>query len=85
MQHTSNCMRLTYVAADIILNEDNDTEGEEDTKFNTKSIGLSMYRLLVSDNFRETVFSNTVITFHIYLSMMLSNCSGERSFLELIY
>ena len=38
MQHTSNCMRLIYVAADIILNEDDDTEDEEDTKFNTESI-----------------------------------------------
>ena len=53
MQHTSNCMRLIYVAADIILNEEDDTEDEEDTKFNTESIGLSMYRLLVSDNFRK--------------------------------
>ena len=46
---------------------EDDTEDEEDTKINTESIGLSMYRLLVSDNFRKTLFSNTIIVFRIYL------------------
>ena len=39
-------------------------------------------RLVVSNNL-ETVFPNTVILFRIYLSMMVSNCSGERSFSKL--
>ena len=37
-----------------------------------------MYRVLVS-NSMETVFLNTVIAIRIYLSLMISNCSGERS------
>ena len=41
-----------------------------------------MYNLLVANNL-ETVFPNTVIALHIYFSMMLSNCSGERSFSKL--
>ena len=61
-------------------NEDSDTE--DDTKFNVEWLELRIYRLLVSNNL-ETVFSNTVIAFRIYLSMMVSNCSGERSFSKL--
>ena len=55
---------------------------EDDTKFNVESLELRIYRLLVSNNL-ETVFPNTVIAFRIYLSMMVSNCSGERSFSKL--
>ena len=73
MQHTSNCMRLIYVAADIILNEDDDTEDEEDSKFNTESIGLSMCRLLVSDNFRE-IFK------HCYCIPYLPKCDAIKLF-----
>ena len=61
-------------------NEGSDTE--DDTKFNVEWLELRIYRLLVSNNL-ETVFSNTVIAFRIYLSMMVSNCSGERSFSKL--
>lgn len=61
-------------------NEDSDTE--DDAKFNEESLELRIYRLLVSNNL-ETVFPNTVIAFRIYLSMMVSNCSGERSFSKL--
>ena len=43
---------------------------------------LRIYRLLVSNNL-EAVFPNTVIVFRIYLSMMVSNYSGERSFSKL--
>ena len=43
---------------------------------------LRLYRLIVADNM-ETVFPNTVILFQIYLSLMISNCSGERSFSKL--
>ena len=61
-------------------NEDSDTE--DDTKFNVESLELHIYRLLVSNNL-ESVFPNTVIAFRIYLSMMVSNCSGEQSFSKL--
>ena len=61
-------------------NEDSDTE--DDKKFNVESPELRIYRLLVSNNL-EAVFPNTVIVFRIYLSMMVSNCSGERSFSKL--
>ena len=50
--------------------------------FNVESPELRIYRLLVSNNL-EAVFPNTVIVFRIYLSMMVSNCSGERSFSKL--
>ena len=61
-------------------NDDSDTE--DDKKFNVESPELRIYRLLVSNNL-EAVFPNTVIVFRIYLSMMVSNCSGERSFSKL--
>ena len=67
----------------ISLDETNeDSDMEDDTKFNVESLELRIYRLLVSNNL-ETVFPNTVIAFRIYLSMMVSNCSGERSFPKL--
>ena len=47
-----------------------------------ESLELRMYKLLVANNV-ETVFPNTVIALRIYLSMMISNCSGERSFSKL--
>ena len=64
------------------MNEDSDTE--DDTKFNIESLELHIYRLLVSNNL-ETVFPNTVIAFRIYLSMMVSNCSDERRSQNLNY
>ena len=60
----------------------NDSDTEDDKKFNVESPELHIYRLLVSNNL-EAVFPNTVIVFRIYLSMMVSNCSGERSFSKL--
>ena len=62
------------------MNEDSDTE--DDTKFNVESPELCMYRLLLSNNL-ETVFPHTVTVFSIYLSIMVSNCSGEQSFSKL--
>jgi len=64
------------------LDQTNEDSTEDDTKFNVESPELRIYRLLVSNNL-EAVFPNTVIVFHIYLSMMVSNCSGERSFSKL--
>ncbi len=47
-----------------------------------ESLELRMYKLHVANNL-ETVFANTVIALRIYLSMMISNCSGECSFSKL--
>ena len=58
------------------------TKGDDDVKLNVVSLELRIYRLLVADNL-ETVFPNTVIAFRIYLSLMILNCSGERSFSKL--
>jgi len=46
------------------------------------SAELSMYMLLSSLNLCQT-FPNVFIALHIYLCMMVSNASGERSFLKL--
>ena len=43
---------------------------------------MLMYRLIV-DNKMEIVFPNTWIALRIYLSLMISYCSGERSFSKL--
>ena len=75
-----------FSTPNVSLHETNgDSDTEDDTKLNVEtveSLELRIYRLLVSNNL-ETVFPNTVIAFRIYLSMMLSNCSGERSFSKL--
>ena len=64
----------------ISLDETNeDCDMEDDTKSNVELPELHIYRLLVSNNL-EIVFPNTVISFHIYQSMMVSNSSGEWSF-----
>ena len=57
----------------------------DDTKFYVELPELRMYRLLDVSNNLESVFPNTVIAFCTYLrlSMMVSNCSGERSFSKL--
>ena len=53
-----------------------------DIRLNVDSLELRMYRLLVAKNL-ETVFPNTIIAFRIYLSLMILNCSGGRSFSKL--
>ena len=65
--------------------EDDDIDVTEDDnliRLNVESLELRMYKLLVTNNL-ETVFPNAVIALGIYLSMMISNCSGERSFSKL--
>ena len=54
------------------MNEKNAEECEE----------LFLYRLTVKNNL-NCVFINIEIALRIYLSMMVTNCSGERSFLSL--
>ena len=57
----------------------NESDHDDDIHLNVDSLEKRMYRLLVSNNL-ETVFPNTVIVIRIYLNLMISNCSGERSF-----
>jgi hypothetical protein len=45
-------------------------------------IELRMYKLIMSDNL-ESVFPNIAIALRIYLCLMVTNCSGERSFSKL--
>lgn len=58
------------------------TKDDDDVRLGVESMELRLYRLIVANNL-ETVFPNTVILFRIYLSLMISNCSGERSFSKL--
>ena len=58
------------------------TKDDDDVRLDVESMELRLYRLIVANNM-ETVFPNTVILFRIYLSLMISNCTGERSFSKL--
>ena len=43
----------------------------------TKSKGLRMYRLLIEKKLEEC-FPNVELVLRMYISMMVSNCTGER-------
>ena len=58
------------------------TRDDDDVRLNVESLELRMYKFLVDNNL-ETLFPNTFIAFRIYHSLMISNCSGERSFSSL--
>lgn len=58
------------------------TKDDDDVRLDVELMELRLYRLIVANNL-ETVIPNTVILFQIYLSLMISNCSGERSFSKL--
>lgn len=58
------------------------TKDDDDVLPGVESMELRLYRLIVTNNL-ETVFPNTAILFRMYLSLMISNCSGERSFSKL--
>ena len=57
-------------------------DDDDDVTLNVESLELHLYRLIVANNM-EIVFLNTWIALRIYLSLMISNCSGERSFSKL--
>jgi hypothetical protein len=57
----------------------NSIKDGDDVGLNVGSLELRIYRLLMDNNL-ETLFPNTFIAYCIYLSLMISNCSGERSF-----
>ena len=58
------------------------TKDDDDVLLGVESIELRLYRLTVANNL-ETVFPNTAILFLMYLSLMISNCCGERFFSKL--
>ena len=57
-------------------------DDDDDVTLTVESLELRMYRLIVANNM-EIVFPNTCIALRIYLSLMISNCSSERSFSKL--
>ena len=61
--------------AEPVVTKDDD----DDVTLDVESLELRMYRLIVANNM-EIVFPNTWIALCIYLSLMISNCSGERCF-----
>ena len=73
---------MNDTSSDESDDEDDLTKDDNDVTLNVDSLELRMYRLLLENNL-ETVFPNTVIALRIYLSPMISNCSGERSFSKL--
>ena len=56
-----------------------DKEDVSDDLEEAASVKLQMYRIVAKRNIRE-VFPNVEIALRIYLTLMVSNCSGERSF-----
>ena len=54
-------------------------EGGSDDSDETVSIEFQMYRILAKKEIHE-VFPNVKIALRIYLTLMVSNCSGEQSF-----
>lgn len=56
------------------INRDNDAK---------MSVELQYY-ILINENGFKPVFPNIEIALRIYLSMMVTNCSGERSFSKLL-
>ena len=54
----------------------------EESEEKEKSVEKWMYKMMANENLKST-FPNICIMLRIYLSMMVSNCSGERSFSKL--
>jgi hypothetical protein len=59
-------------------------EFENNDAMKLESPEVRMYKLIL-ENKLETVFPNIEFALRIYLSLMISNCSGERSFSILHY
>ena len=73
---------------DMSLNDNDDhdqtMEFENNDALKLESLEVRMYKLIL-ENKLETVFPNIEVALRIYLSLMISNCSGERSFSILCY
>ena len=52
---------------------------EDENSVNVESMELKIYRLLVEKKL-QALFPNIEIAYRIYLTLMVTNCSGERSF-----
>ena len=61
--------------------DDEDDLKDDNVPLNVDSLELRMYRLLLENNL-ETAFPNILITLRIYLSLMISNCSGSLLSIE---
>ena len=59
-------------------------EFENNDAMKLESPEFQMYKLILQNKL-ETVFPNIEVALRIYLSLMISNCSGERSFSILCY
>jgi hypothetical protein len=55
---------------------------EREPHQSAESVELRMYKLITSANL-QTVFPNIEVGLRIYLCLMVTNCSGERSFSKL--
>ena len=73
---------LDATTSSSVAETDTSSGNDNDIHLNEESLEIRMYKLLVS-NILETVFPNTVMAFRIYLSSIISNCSGKRSFSKL--
>ena len=51
----------------------------------TRSSHAELYKIIVEDNIIEYIFPNGDIGFHIFLTLMVTNCSAHRSLSQLKY
>lgn len=58
------------------------TFSNECEKKEEESMEIFLYRKILQNNV-QSIFCNAEIALRIYLSMMVTNCSGERSFSKL--
>ena len=80
--HLQSYLNLPEILSQINLkNDENENENSKD-KSSRVSFELQIYRLIHKHELGDT-FHNVEIALRIYLSMMVTNCSGERSFSKL--
>ena len=54
-------------------------------KVKSRSSHAELYKIIVEDNIIECIFPNGEIGFHIFLTLMVTNCSADRSLSQLKY
>ena len=75
---------MSFNDNDELHEHDQIMEFENNDAMKLESPEVRMYKLIL-ENKLETVFPNIEVALRIYLSLMISNCSGERSFSILCY
>jgi hypothetical protein len=75
---------ISFNDNDELHEHDQTMEFENNDAMKLESPEVRMYKLIL-ENKLETVFPNIEVALRIYLSLMISNCSGERSFSILRY